>query len=284
MVSNRSRASWVVLALLGSLLGLGLATAAPASAAVREVLLDASIEPRAVSIKAGDVVRFIVPAGEPEHRVVSTKAEGQDPNWPTEDGNYDSGPIAAGAFVDTPAFPAGTYTFEDRRSAALPPSAALPRTVLGSVTATRATAGPAPSRSPTAKPSPGAGSRPTSGPSAQPTGSPASPVPIGGGTGVLPPLSGGFSVPTLPPSAPGLGPQVAPTLAGEEPSLTPEEQAEQAEQVAVRAGRLPQGSTDRFFGTLAALGAVAALGTASLLIRLLLAHPAARPTSAATVD
>jgi len=41
-------------------------------------------------------------------------------------------------------------------------------------------------------------------------------------------------------------------------------------------GRLPEPSTARRYGLPAALAAVAAAGVASLLVRLLLAHPAAR--------
>jgi hypothetical protein len=48
------------------------------------------------------------------------------------------------------------------------------------------------------------------------------------------------------------------------------------ETVAVAPGRLAEPSTARRYGLPAALAAVAAAGVGSLLVRLLLAHPAAR--------
>jgi hypothetical protein len=46
--------------------------------------------------------------------------------------------------------------------------------------------------------------------------------------------------------------------------------------VAIGTGRLPEPPTGRRYGLPAALAAIAAAGVASLLVRLLLAHPAAR--------
>ena len=46
--------------------------------------------------------------------------------------------------------------------------------------------------------------------------------------------------------------------------------------VAIGHGRLPEPPTGRRYGLPAALAAVAAAGVASLLVRLLLAHPAAQ--------
>jgi hypothetical protein len=78
--------------------------------------------------------------------------------------------------------------------------------------------------------------------------------------------------PPSPPTGSGPAPNVAPTLAGEDvPTAEPT-----GDVVAVGHGRLPEPPTGRKYGLPAALAAVAAAGVASLLVRLLLAHPAAR--------
>jgi hypothetical protein len=99
---------------------------------------------------------------------------------------------------------------------------------------------------------------------------------------VPPPLAGGFGSITAPgaPSpgggpAPNVAPNVAPTLPGEDVSSP----VPTGPAVAVGRGRLPEPPTGRRYGLPAALAAVAAAGVASLLIRLLLSHPAARPAA-----
>jgi hypothetical protein len=74
------------------------------------------------------------------------------------------------------------------------------------------------------------------------------------------------------PGAPA--PNVAPVLPGEE---LPSPAAQPSGPTIVAApGRLPEASTARRYGLPAALAGVAAVGVGSLLVRLLLAHPAAR--------
>ncbi|MCA1720481.1 MAG: hypothetical protein LC779_05015 [Actinobacteria bacterium] len=120
---------------------------------------------------------------------------------------------------------------------------------------------PAPAQSPAASPAP-AGASPASSPT--------------GGTGAVgPPLISG-ELPSAEPSPGGPAPDVAPVLPGTEGEQSPEPTASAGPAVAVSPGRLAEPSTARRYGLPAALAAVAAAGVASLLVRLLLAHPAAR--------
>jgi plastocyanin len=134
-----------------------------------------------------------------------------------------------------------------------------------------------------AAPSPKASPKPASSPAAHPSptaqqASPASSPATTGGNGTAggPPIAGGFGsvgAPSPAPPAPGApAPNVAPVLPGEQlPSAQPTGPV-----VVAEPGRLPEPSTARRYGLPAALAAVAAAGVASLLVRLLLAHPAAR--------
>jgi plastocyanin len=175
-------------------------------------------------------------------------------NWPK--GQFDSGPLPPGGTYDAGKLTkAGTYTYEGKNLDSFTGRVVIPATTASpkaSPTATPTTAkSPTPQRSATASPSP--------------TG--------GDGNVGPPPLAGGVITPPSPPAgAGGPGPNVAPTLAGEEvPSAQPSGDA-----VAIGHGRLPEPPTGRKYGLPAALAAVAAAGVASLLVRLLLAHPAAR--------
>lgn len=128
------------------------------------------------------------------------------------------------------------------------------------------TAGPTPAKTATARPAASKSAAALQTPTA-------SPSPTGGAGDVGPPPLAGVVI--SPPPAPGAGvpkPNVAPTLAGEEiPSAEPS-----GPTIAVGRGRLPEPPTARKYGLPAALAAVGIAGVASLLVRLLLAHPAAR--------
>jgi plastocyanin len=178
-------------------------------------------------------------------------------NWPTANGSFDSGPLPPGATYPVGKLTkAGTYLYEGKNLDSFSGQVVVPSAT-----------GPVPTKSPTAKP---AASR-TPAPQQSTTASP-SPT---GGTGNIgpPPLAGGI----IPPPSPLGGgsvpaPNVAPTLAGEElPTVEPSGPV-----VAIGHGRLPEPPTGRKYGLPAALAAVGAVGVASLLVRLLLAHPAAR--------
>src|SRR4051812_33474874 len=176
-------------------------------------------------------------------------------NWPTSGGRFDSGPMPPGqVFTVGKLTKAGTYTYEGKNLDSFSGKVVVPTTT-----------SPAPAKSPTAKPT-------TSKPPATKPSPTTSPSPTGGGGNLGPPPLAGGVIP--PPPAPGGGPapNVAPTLAGEEvPSLEPSGNV-----VAVGHGRLPEPPTGRKYGLPAALAAVGVAGVASLIVRLLLAHPAAR--------
>ena len=167
----------------------------------------------------------------------------------------------------------GEYLYEGVNLDSFTGKVVVPGTASPAPAPTRASAAPAPSRS------------------AAPGGSPAaSPSPTGGSGSVgAPPLSGGFGTggfPSVGPSPGGPAPAVAPVLPGEQASAAPQSTAQA---VAVAPGRLPEPATARRYGLPAALAAVAAAGVGSLLVRLLLAHPAARgrrrlPGPPVTVD
>jgi plastocyanin len=109
----------------------------------------------------------------------------------------------------------------------------------------------------------------------------ASPSPAGGSGAAGAPTLGAFGSEGLPVPTPSSGapaPQVAPAqpgaaLGGVTPVPTP---SPASTPVVALARRLPAAATARHFGLPAALAAVAVVGVASLLARLLLAHPAAR--------
>jgi plastocyanin len=244
--------------LLGALLALVLVPLlgiAPASAAPRTILISLTAngpKPASVTAAVGDSVVFRNDDQTFVHQVSSASA-----NW-----SFDSPPLAPGQ-----EFPAGKlakpgdYIYRGANLDSFTGKVVVP----GSTTATAA---PSPSRSstPTRSPAPGATS-------AAPTPSPT------GGSGQVgpPPLAGGFGgvgTPAPPAASPGApAPNVAPTLPGEEPVATPQSSAVA---VPIGSGRLPEPPTGRRYGLPAALAAVAAVGVGSLLVRLLLAHPAAK--------
>jgi plastocyanin len=265
----RTTAPYALLGVLLSLVLLPLLGAAPALAA-RTITIELTAngpKPASTTADVGDTVVFKNTDATFVHQV-----QNKSTNW-----QFNSQPLAPGQSFPAPKLTKpGTYEYQGANLDTFTGKVVVPGGTTSappSATPTRSAA-PAPSKAP---------SSPT--PVASPSAS-ASPT---GGTGVVgpPPLAGGFGTVGVPGSpAPGssaVAPNVAPTLAGEDVA-TP---AASGPAVAVGTGRLPEPPTGRRYGLPAALAAVAAAGVASLLVRLLLAHPAARRTRAevsATVD
>lgn len=254
------RSAAVLLAAPTLLLGsVGFAT--PAAAAERVVTITAEgVTPKVLQVSSGDTVRFVNEDTAFGYRAVATSK-----NW-----NLDSGPVGLlpgrSYTHPDPVTRAGTYTYRVAEGAAHAGSVVLP-----------ASAGPGTT----------GGAKPASSPSGGPTGSVGSPSPSaspagGNGTAAAPPISGGFGSLGIPtePSSGGLAPPPAIALpdlpveaAGPAPEMAPDLGTDLA---AASVGRLASPPTMRGYGLPAALAAVLAGGTASLLVRLLLAEPAAR--------
>lgn len=207
-------------------------------------------QPAVLTAAAGDTIAFRNDDATFVHQVASSSA-----NW-----SFDSRPLAPGQV-----YPAGTLTRSgeyDYRGVNLDSFSG--KVVVPGGTTPTPPPPPAPSRSasPAPAPSPSASAAPSA-PPASPTDPGASPPPLAGSfPGVSPsPLAGG---------APS--PNVAPVLPGVESAAPPPG----GPAVAVARGRLPEPATGRRYGLPAALALVAVLGVGSLLVRLLLAHPAAR--------
>lgn len=249
-------------AALGVLLALVLTPlllATPASAGRTLTISITATGPKPSSAVAavGDTVRFVNEDATFVHQVRS-----KSPNW-----TFDSAPLAPGQSFTAPALAkAGEYVYQGANLDTFTGKVVVPAGTTVTPTPTRS-ATPAPSRSAAPGPSPSA-------PTPSPSPSPA----VSGGSGSAPaPFAGGFGSVGIP-GGPGgssgaLAPNVAPTLggAGTAPSAGPS-----GEVVAVGSGRLPEPPTGRRYGLPAVLAATAALGVGSLLVRLLLAHPAAR--------
>jgi plastocyanin len=242
-------------ALLGALMALVLVPllgVSPAYAArtITISLTAAGPKPANVTAAIGDTIVFKNTDATFVHDVGAASK-----NWPNP--NFDSGPMPPGASVTAGKLTkAGTYLYEGKNLDSFTGKVVIP-----------AATSPVPATSPTAKPVPSKSGAPASSPAA-------SPSPTGGAGNVgPPPLAGGVIPPPSPPAGgSGPAPNVAPTLAGEDlPSAEPS-----GDVVAVGHGRLPEPPTGRKYGLPAALAAVGVAGVASLLVRLLLAHPAAR--------
>ena len=248
------------LGVLGALLlaGVGLLLHVPAAqAATRTVTLSTQgPSPSAITIAKGDVVRFLN-SDSVTHTITHTKGA-----WTFK------AAIAAGKSATTTAFIAsGTYNYKDEFVIAV-----VPQTASGSIVVPVA----APSPSATPSPRPSSTPIPTRSPSAAATASSAassspSPAPNPTGTGTA--IGPGLDVLSPPSPAPGqtLGPQ---------PNVAPP--AASGSSAAVAGGPsyggkagVVQGSAHRY-GLPAALALVAITGLLSLLVRLLLAEPAAR--------
>ncbi|MCU1590400.1 MAG: hypothetical protein JWP11_1656 [Frankiales bacterium] len=252
---TRRAAPYAALATLLAVVLVPLLGLSPAYAArtITISLTAAGPKPASTTAAVGDTVVFRNDDATFVHEVGSKSS-----NW-----SFDSRPLAPGQAYTVPAklTKAGTYVYQGVNLDTFTGKVVVP---------TGTTTSPAPTASRSAQPAASPSGKASNAP-ASPTAS-ASPT---GGSGVVgpPPLAGGV-IP--PPSAPagvtGPAPNVAPTLAGEDiPSAEPSGVA-----VAVGHGRLPEPPTGRRYGLPAALAAVAAAGVASLLVRLLLAHPAAR--------
>jgi plastocyanin len=227
----------VLVLLLGGLLGMS----APASAAERVIKIDADgPDPVTLAgVRPGDTIAFQNVDSTFPHTVRSTSD-----NW-SFDVSIDPG---ATYKVPDPLKASGRYTYGDN---------SLLEDYEGEVVV-GSTATAKPTRKPTRSPTP----RPSS------SGSSSSPSPTpGSGQATTPPLIGG-GVPTTGPTGSTTGP---PPVAAPEPTGTPDPGL-----VALPDGVLPDPPSPREYGLPMTVAAVGAAGTASLLVRFLLAHPAGR--------
>lgn len=237
----------VVAVLVTAQLGL---LAGPAMAAERVVVITAD-GPDPVTLagaKVGDVVTFRNEDETFPHGVRSTSA-----NW-----SFDVRLNPGQEFTTAKLAKSGTYTYD---SGDLTLDDYEGSVVVGS----SATAKPTPSKTRTASP------RPSSSGSEDPTPSPSS-TETSTGSATTPPLIGG-EVPTPTPSPTGPPPVTAP-----DPTQTedPDGDPDGSGTVALPGGTLPEPPTPREYGLPIAVATVGAAGTASLLARFLLAHPAGR--------
>jgi plastocyanin len=259
------RALVLLLAVLAAALGF-VVTSTPASAATVDVVLT-DRAPAVVTLRPGDSVRFV--NGETGllalHRVTSTQRDGSAA-W-----SYDSGNLTAGQAGPLATFPAaGSYAFLDRRGAPGPLGSDLFGRIEVVAPAPAAPAPPAPAPAAPAPPAP-----PAAAPPAPPAPAPAPAVPpttagsLAGLTGSVglgglqQPVPGGFVPPAFSDllSEAGVEPETA------EPGPPP---------VQALKGPLPGETTLRALGLPASLAALAAVGVASLLVRVLLAEPVVR--------
>ena len=266
--------------LLGALLST-VVLAAPAHAAEKVITITADgVSPKVLQVASGDTVKFVA-----EDRSFAYRAQSTSDNW-----SFDSGPIELldGEYVvPDPITESGTYTYRVAQDEPFTGSVVLPAPTSSTRPSPATAASPKPAASPRAAASPAPAASPTGG-----TGSAAGP-PIAGGFGTLDtvpsPAAGGDGL-ALPPA---LAP---PPLPGEQPSgptpaTAPVPTAAPLAAPAVP-GDLAGQPTSRGIGLPAALAVVLAAGTASLLVRLLLAEPAARrartglgaPAPVVTVD
>lgn len=250
--------SYAAVGVLMLLAVLPLLAARPALAA-KQITVDITAsgpKPALVTAAAGDTVVFHNADLTFVHQVRS-----ESTNW-----SFNTGPLPPGATsVAVKLGGAGDYLYMGANLDSFHGKVVVPAAPGASPAASpRATSAssPAPAASSAAS---SAATTPSASPAASPTG----------GTGVvaLPPLSGGtLGQPSPPPGTTLPAPAVAPTLAGEDPVASGSPQPV----VAVGLGRLPEPPTGRRYGLPSTLAAVVALGVGSLLVRLLLAHPAAR--------
>jgi plastocyanin len=227
-------------------------------------------QPAVVEVPQGGTVVFVNDDTE-QHRITSTDGEGStswelDRTLAAKDGEMRSS-------TETPAFgAAGRYYFSDARG------------VLGL----------GPSRKGEIKVSPPLGASDGAGCAGGAPPAPGSPPPATGGTGRTGPLplTGGFgsfgttpqAIPGLDPLAPAIAPPLAlppgtPLVPGSPvptPGLSAPQIAAPALPLPLPIGSLPGVATDRSYGLPAALALVSIVGVVSLLVRALLAEPAAR--------
>lgn len=259
----------MLLAVLAALAG-SLLLASPASAAEQVVTITAEgVTPKVLTVAKGDTITFVN-----EDASFGYRAQATSDNW-----DLDSGPVGLlpgrSYTHPDPIEAAGTYTYRVAEGEAYEGSVVLPA--------------PSPKPSPTKA---GTSPKPSPAPAANPAPSPT------GGSGTAEP--GGFGTLGDPSPAPGgVAPPPAialPELPGETAGPEPETAGEPdpvATTAAAVPGRLGSPPTARGYGLPAVLAAVLAAGVASLLVRLLLAEPAARrrargamtpPAPVATID
>lgn len=263
-------------AALAAALGVALAVLLPGSAAAArtvDVVLTAE-RPATVSLAPGDSVRFVSgedgPLG-PPHQVTATADDG------TAEWEYTSPILAPGDSTGPVAFErAGTYLFVDRRGGPGP----LGSEVVGRIVvqAPRPAASSAPPRTAAPVPPPA-----DTGSSAPPAPAPAAPRPAPAAD--APAVLGGVTSAPLDVALPADA-VVPPALAGldlgvDEPGLAADDERTL---VQAQPGPLPGEPTSRGLGLPASLAVVAAVGVASLLVRVLLAEPEARRPLAVLVQ
>ena len=236
----------VVLALLAVLVW-----QSPAQAATHTVTLATSgPSPSAITIRAGDTVTFKASDANTYH-VRRTSG-----SWTF------TATVTSGKPVTTRAFStAGTYAYSmtfDTILGESPPQS-------GSIVVPATSPSPTPTKSAAPRPSPSASSRPAGSPSA-------TAAPTQSGVAIPPPITGAVvPTPSVTPST-GPVPQVAPPAAPSTPTADPSTTAS----VTYSDKKLTQGSAHGF-GLPAALAVVGVVGVVSLIVRLLLAAPEARP-------
>lgn len=261
----------MLLAVLAALAG-SVLLATPASAAEKVVTITAEgVTPTVLTVAKGDTITFVN-----DDASFGYRAEATSDNW-----DLDSGPVGLlpgrSYTHPDPIEAAGTYTYRVAEGEAYEGSVVLPAPK------------PAPSK---------AGTSPKPSPAPKPANP--SPSPAGGDGTAAPPVTGGFGTLGDPSPAPGgVAPPPAialPELPGESAGPDPLAAGEPdpvATTAAAVPGRLGSPPTARGYGLPAVLAAVLAAGVASLLVRLLLAEPAARrrargamtpPAPAAAID
>lgn len=256
-------------AALAAALGVALTVLLPGSAAAArtvDVVLTAE-RPATVSLAPGDSVRFVSgedgPLG-PPHQVTATADDG------TTEWEYTSPILGPGDSTEPVAFErAGTYLFVDRRGGPGP----LGSEVVGRIVvqAPRPTASSAPPRTAAPVPPPA-----DTGSNAPPAPAPAAPRPAPAAD--APAVLGGVTTAPLDVALPADA-VVPPALAGLDLGVDQPIAADGDDErtlVQAQPGPLPGEPTSRGLGLPASLAVVAAVGVASLLVRVLLAEPEAR--------
>lgn len=290
--SLRRTTQLLALVLAALLLGgsVGLAAASAQAAQVTVTLTPQGPTPEFIEVPVGGTVVF-VNEDTTTHRVFARVEEGKSTAW-----EYESGPLEPGATspATDPFGAAGRYVFDDVQGVLLPRTFRDEIGVLPAASPSPTpdpSTSPEPNGSPTASPgaSPSASGAP-GGPSESPGASPGAPAPTGGtGTTRPLPLDGGFaglglgSTGSSPVQIPGdpLAPAIAPPpLADDGPLPLPYIAAAPGDEApsvaALPTGSLPGVDTGRDLGLPAVLGALAIVGLVSMIVRVLLAEPAAR--------
>ena len=246
--------------------GFGLRMPVAAAATATVTLGPQGPSPTTVTVAEGDTVRF-VNSDSVTHTLTHTSGP-----WSF------TATVAAGGHQDPPAFTAsGTFSYSDRRNFVVPTTAS--GSIVVRTKAPSPTPGPGVTSGPTAAPRPSASQKPSGTPKPSATAGPSATLP----SSAQPSLSGGPGASPAPaalPSVPGTG-QVPPAGQSGTPkptvavSAAPSPSGTPAPWVSYAERGLTQGSSHRY-GLPAALAVVAIMGLASLLLRLLMAEPAAR--------